>query len=148
MIDLTKLTASCQTHEGKVVKNGRLMQYTDSTGNLTEGYGHLVANGLTEGAAKYILNDDIQASLLELSIYPWWDAACASAEPRGRAIAEIYFELGHHRFNEFVDALTCLSRNDWAGAADGFISSVWARQVKERAITLCKMIRYGTDPTI
>lgn len=144
-INLPLLKASCRTHEGKVVKAGRFMQYMDSEGNLTEGYGHLVANGLSNAAVEQILDDDVQDALREVFTFSWWAAALASSEPRARAIAEIYFELGHARFNGFVNTLGALSRNDWDGAADGFASSKWATQVGQRAVDLVAMIRTGVD---
>lgn len=144
-LNLLALKASCRLHEGKVLKAGRFMQYADSEGNLTEGYGHLVANGLSNAAAEQILNDDVQDALRELAVYAWWAAACASSEPRARAIAEIYFELGHPRFNGFVNALGALSRNDWISAAAAFLASKWASQVGQRAIDLCNVIQTGQD---
>lgn len=143
MVDMSALKASCRQHEGCVIKNGRFMQYADSEGNQTEGYGHLVTNGISSAAAEQILDDDVRDALRELATYTWWNAACASSEPRSRAIAEIYFELGHARFNEFVNTLGALARNDWNSAADGFANSKWARQVKQRAVDLVAMIRAG-----
>lgn len=145
VIDLVALKASCRLHEGKVIKNGKFQQYTDSEGNLTEGYGHLVANGISNAAAEQILSDDIADALTEVATYSWWNAACASAEPRARAIAEIYFELGHARFNGFVNALGALSRGDWGAAAVAFYDSKWAKQVGDRAFNLVQMIRTGVD---
>lgn len=140
-LDIDALKASCRLHEGKVMKQGRFMQYADSEGNLTEGYGHLVANGLSNAAVEQILDDDLQDALRELATNSWWAAACASSEPRARALAEIYFELGHARFNGFVNAIGALSRNDWNAAADGFANSKWARQVGQRAVDLVALIR-------
>lgn len=148
VLDMAKLKASLRTHEGKVIKQNRFMQYTDSEGNLTEGYGHLCANGISNAAAEQILDDDIRDALRELPNYPWWVSACASSEPRARAIAEIYFELGHARFNGFINTLGALSRNDWNAAADGFAASKWARQVKGRAVELVAMIRTGKDAAL
>lgn len=139
-IDLVLLKQSCRTHEGKVLKAGRFMQYTDTTGNLTEGYGHLVANGLSEVAAEQILDDDVRDALKAVSAYSWWPAACVY-EPRARALAEMFFELGSSRFNGFHNAVGALSRNDWNTAADEFANSLWARQVGQRAVDLVAMIR-------
>lgn len=144
-VDLPRLKSACRLHEGAVIKKGRFVQYVDSEGNLTEGYGHLVANGLSNAAVEQILDDDVQDALRELTTYAWWNAACASAEPRARAIAEIYFELGHLRFNGFANAVGCLARGDWAGAADNFFDSKWSKQVGNRAVILCNMIRTGED---
>lgn len=143
-LDLEKLKTSIRLHEGAVMERGRFMQYKDSEGNDTEGYGHLVANGISKAAAEQILDDDIKDALRELQNYVWWNAALASAETRGRAIAEIYFELGHVRFNGFVNTLGALSRGDWNAAADGFANSKWARQVGNRAVLLVAMIRWSS----
>lgn len=147
-IDLEKLKASCRDHEGHgKVENGAFLSYFDTRGNLTEGYGHLVANGLSPAACEQILADDLDAALREISAYPWWGTVSASSEPRARTLAELYFELGHFRFNGFVHALGFLAAGDYARAADEFFNSQWAEEVGngpgQRATVMCAVIRLG-----
>lgn len=146
VVDLNKLKASCRQHEGTgPVENGAFLPYKDSLGNPTIGYGHLIANGISAAASEQILTDDCNAAVTEISAYSWWHAVSAGPEPRARALAELYFELGHARFNGFVHALAAVDAGDWNAAADGFQNSRWFQQVKTRGPPMVAAIRTGAD---
>ena len=53
------------------------------------------------------------------------------------------FNLGLPRLLQFKNALQSMSSSDFEAAAEHFLDSKWATQVKGRAIELTDMIRSG-----
>lgn len=133
-MNLDKLTASLRQHEGL-----RLSPYKDTTGNLTIGYGHLVANGISLTAAEQILRDDIGLCISQAQAQSWWQYC--TDEDLQRAMVELVFELGVGGVAGFHDLIRCLGNSDRDGAARALLDSVYARQVGQRAVTLAGMIR-------
>ena len=56
---------------------------------------------------------------------------------------DICFNLGATRLRLFKNALSAMSEEDYDTAADEFLNSRWAEQVKGRASELAEMIRTG-----
>lgn len=140
MVDIAKLTASIQQHEGL-----RLNPYIDSTGHSTIGYGHNLAGGITQNAANFILSEDIAVSQTACESQVWWDNVSGD-DVRSRAIIEMVFNMGLGGLLTFRQAIAALAAGDFAAAADQFEQSKWYGQVGKRAVTLTEMIRTGLDP--
>ena len=63
---------------------------------------------------------------------------------RQAAMVELCFNLGLTRLLTFVRALTAMAAKNYAKAADDFLDSKWARDVKQgRAVTVTEQIRTG-----
>jgi lysozyme len=140
--DMGKLAASVMAHEGL-----RLFPYTDTTGNLTIGYGrNLNGKGISTAEAAILLSDDLTDVRMEAESQAWWSVV-QNDDVRARALLEILFNLGLVGLNGFVKALAYICTGDFADAANEFRSSEWATQVGQRAVILTAMIQTGQDFT-
>lgn len=137
--DIVKLTSSIMAHEGK-----RLTPYTDSTGNLTIGYGHLLSGGISDAAAQQILSDDIDDTIAQCKGQSWWPRV-DNDDVRARAFVELVFNLGIGGISKFVRAISAANRADWPTCADEFENSQWYNQVGNRGVILVGMIRNGIE---
>lgn len=134
-----RLRASLELHEGISLK-----PYTDTTGHLTIGIGKNLDAGITIEQAYRLLEDDIAACLKELDRYqPGWQR---HNDVRQNVLIEMQFNLGAPRLGMFHKMWAALSTQDYKEAAVQMIDSRWARQVKQRAITLAEMMRTGEWP--
>lgn len=131
----TKLAAMLTRHEGL-----SLTPYTDTTGNLTIGVGrNLTARGITAAEANVLLVNDIQLAMKTARTYSWFSGL---NEARQDVIVSMIFNMGG-KFNLFSNMLACLVNRDYSGAADEMLDSLWARQVKQRAVELAQMMKDG-----
>lgn len=118
----------------------RLKAYMDEVGKITIGVGrNLDDKGISRDEAIMLLNADIADAIDDVqhvcSIYD------QLSRPRQLVLVSMAFNMGRERLNGFVHFLNKLHQNDWAGAADEMLDSVWAKQVGARATTLAKMMR-------
>lgn len=144
-VDLAKLSASIKAGEGTgPIQNGRLMPYNDSLGNRTEGYGHLISEGISNAAAEQILSDDISVSISQCEIEPWWPHV-SGVEPRARACCELMFILGPAKFAGFRNAVAALLADNFEEAANQIIDSTLDHEDGERINALAGMIGSGAD---
>jgi lysozyme len=118
----------------------------------TIGYGHTgpdVRRGTvwTQEQAEAALIADIQEHSAELLEHlPW----VSSLDPaRQRVLFNMAFNLGVGKpggtkgLLGFKNTLAMVERGDYAGAADGMARSLWAKQVKGRAVRLANTMRTG-----
>tara|TARA_R110000796_G_scaffold252285_2_gene385933 strand:- start:4401 stop:4811 length:411 start_codon:yes stop_codon:yes gene_type:complete len=96
--------------------------------------------GLSEAEIDYLLNNDINRCIGELSGFVWFPDL---NQERQNAIIDMVFNLGITRFKGFKNAIAAMSKSDFETAADEFYDSRWAKQVGNRAIEICEMIRKG-----
>ena len=96
--------------------------------------------GLSEAEIDYLLNNDINRCIGELSGFVWFPDL---NQERQNAIIDMVFNLGITRFKGFKNAIAAMSKSDFDTAADEFYDSRWAKQVGNRAIEICEMIRKG-----
>ena len=143
-VDMQKLTASIQAHEGL-----RLQIYDDINGYATIGYGrNLSTKGISNDEATYLLGNDIRSAIGEAEAQPWWGVV-KNDDVRSRALIEILFNVGLGSFNRFVKAVAALCAGDFPTAANQFRDSAWFKQVGslpgQRGYVLCQMIETGCD---
>lgn len=129
------LSDRIKRHEGL-----RLITYTDSTGNLTIGYGHNMATGITIATANQMLTDDIRAAEAFVDKHFQWAETIDLV--RRQVFIELAFQLGR-RLLGFPRALIAAEQGHWETCADELLDSVWARQCPERALELVAIIRAG-----
>lgn len=136
-----RLRDSLKRHEGV-----RALPYKDTAGHLTIGVGHnLDAEGLPPTIIEALLDWDLlHAVSLTDRLLPWVQRL--DSDVRKRVFVELVFNLGS-KVLQFHDALERSQAGRWAEAAAAFRSSLWARQVGQRAVTLTTMLETGLDPT-
>jgi lysozyme len=120
----------------------RLKPYLDSVGKLTIGTGRNLDDvGIREDENDYLLTNDIIQIEQDLDRYlPWWK----NLDPvRQRVIANMCFNLGIGRLLGFKNTLPAIQNGRYEVAAQGMLHSLWARQVKQRAVRLADMMQTG-----
>lgn len=125
-------------HEGY-----RQFVYSDSLGHPTVGFGRaLDTRGVSRQEALSLLENDIAAFTKEVQdALPWISTLDAT---RTGVLIEMAFQLGTDGLLKFHQALGCMSRGDWQGAATQMLASEWARQTPARAQELAEIVRSGS----
>lgn len=135
LINLDRLEVDLILDEG--VRN---KPYTDTVGKLTIGVGrNLTDVGISDDEVKYLLKADIERVIQDIELHlPW-----VSEHPEcvQRAVANLTFNLGINGLLKFVNSLKLLRSKYYNEAADAFLQSKWARQVKGRAQRVTDLIR-------
>ena len=127
-----------ERHEGKC----RVL-YKDSLGVSTIGIGHNCSKPLSDAAMKQILRDDLNDTISDcLHAFPWF---VELSRNRQHAILDMCFNLGLPKLQGFQKFLKAMELGDYETAANEMLESLWAKQVKHRALELADMIR-GTEP--
>jgi lysozyme len=115
------------------------LPYRDSRGILTIGYGHnLEAAPLCEAALQAQLACDLTTHLAALdAALPWWRQ---QPEPVQRVLGNMGFNLGAGRLVMFKQTLAAIQAGNYREAAAALRSSLYAKQVGERAERLAKLL--------
>jgi len=128
--DLIKLHEGVESHA-----------YRCSQSKITIGVGRNIdptGIGLSDDEIDYLLDNDIARCITELDQFSWFENL---SETRRFAVIDMCFNLGITRFKGFKKAIAAMAISDFDTAADEFFDSRWAKQVGNRAITICEMIR-------
>ena len=128
-----------------------LSAYRDSLGYLTIGVGRLIdpdkGGRISRAEAEFMLHNDVLHVQVLLDKYlPWWRKL---SEVRQRVLANMAFNLGvgpspdepEGKLLGFKNTLKAMEAGDYAAAARGMGSSLWATQVGPRAQRLIYMMR-------
>jgi len=123
--------------------------YRCTAGKITVGVGRNIDSdgglGLSDDEINYLLDNDIVRCIQELNgVFPWFNQLDTI---RSDAIIDICFNLGLPRLMLFQKAIKAMKEGDYEKAADEFYDSKWAKQVGNRAIEVCEMIRSGKYKT-
>lgn len=126
-------------HEGL-----RLKPYRCTADKLTIGYGrNLEQVGITEQEAEYLLLNDIKQCENDcLHAFPWFTDL---NEARQGVLVNMCFNVGLSRLMFFKKFLAAMNLGNYNTAADEMLDSMWAEQVKGRAIELAAIIRTGKE---
>jgi len=132
-------------HEGL-----KLYPYKCTSGANTIGYGHnldalplpvekseLDKFGITKAEAQRILEQDFDRCHEELTQLPWFNSL---SPVRQIVLLDMCYNLGIVRLGRFRKMIAAIKIGEYQKAANEMIDSVWAEQVKSRAITLAKMM--------
>lgn len=112
----------------------RSCKYSDSLGNATIGFGHLVRSGeqfncISPHEAIDILKVDYAYAKRSVEIrYPW-----AQGEVKN-VLINMTFQLGEHRLAKFTKTLEYLEAKDYEAAAGELLDSVMYKQAPNRLI--------------
>lgn len=129
------LIAQIQRHEGL-----RLKPYHCTAGKLTIGYGRNLEDvGITAHEAEILLVGDLsRCEDACLHAFPWF---ADLSESRQDVILNMCFNLGLAGLKKFTKFLRAVELGNYDTAADEMLDSLWAKQVKSRALELAGMMR-------
>jgi lysozyme len=135
---LQKVTDQLLRHEGL-----KLKPYRCPAGKLTIGVGrNIEANGISQKEAFVLLENDILRCESEiLAEIP--DIYSRLNETRKSVLLNMCFNLGISGLLGFKNSLAFIATGDFERAANGLLSSRWAKQVGKRAIELSELMRKG-----
>lgn len=137
--ELVLVRSLLQRHEGTgPIKNGRLMPYIDTRGNVTVGYGrNIYAVGFSELEALDLLDNDITTAIgILVSNYAWFETLSAV---RQAVCVDLLFNLGPGKFAGFVQMIADFASENYAGAAREIIASKAANDAPGRYHELAQM---------
>lgn len=140
---MDKLAESIKKHEGF-----RDVVYKDSLGNLTCGWGHLLAEGskVSLAIAEIFLAQDIATAVNDFMKLPN-NYRRKLDEARRRVIVELIFNMGLSRLLGFKKFWVAVELEDWVEAKVQLLDSHWAAQVKGRAEELAEQFFLGGNGT-
>ena len=141
--DRGALRAELARDEGRVSH-----AYTDSLGYWTIGVGHLIdrrrGGRLPDPIIDALLDGDIEEKANDLDAnIPWWRNL---DDVRQRVLLNMCFNMGWGGLSGFAHTLQAIKERRWADGASGMRSSLWAKQVPERAERLAKAMASGVMP--
>lgn len=122
----------------------KLSAYKDTRGIWTIGYGHTgpeVKQGLvwTQAKAELTLIDDVLRHNNELlKSLPW---VLNLSPVRQDVLFNMAFNLGVPKLLGFKNTLAYIKNGNYNAAANNMLLSLWAKQVKGRAVRLSNMMR-------
>ena len=145
VIDMERLIEQLKRHEG--VRNHA---YKDIGGIWHIGGGRNIdpnpthkGMGISDEEIDFMLSNDIVRTIKELSSeYPWFNDLEDGARRDG--IINMHFNLGRVRFAKFKKAISHMESGDHSAASIEFLDSLWAKQVKGRALEVTDMIKTNT----
>jgi lysozyme len=145
----TKMRAMLSLHEGRVPH-----AYKDSLGFWTIGVGHLIderkGGKLPEHIIDALLDYDIEHHIADcIRLNPW---VVSLDDVRKAALYDMFFNLGPEPFDDdgFKDWPIFerqMKTGDFSGAANNMRSTLWAKQVGQRAERLARMVETGQWPS-
>lgn len=116
----------------------KLEPYVDTTGHLTIGWGHNLANGITTEMAEFIFQCDYKQAVNELQQCAWYVIQPINVK---YALINMNFNLGIEKLSQFKKMIAALYNKDYTTAASEALNSLWAQQVGDRAKDIAVMIR-------
>ena len=121
--------------------------YLDSQGIPTVGWGHALLHGspITLEIAELLFEMDWNEAVKGYNSYVAKHGILLNTVRRGVIINMIY-NMGLSNLRGFKKMTRCLIKEDYEGAADQMLDSLWAQQVKRRANRLAQMMRTGELP--
>ncbi len=123
----------------------RLTAYQDTLGNWTVGWGHTPASPgqtITEAEALSLLMQDLnEAQTSLIAALPWAQSLDVC---RYCVLWNMTFNMGIGRLLEFRMMLAAVREKNWPEAAKQMLNSLWASQVKTRAVELAEQMEAGS----
>lgn len=146
---MTDLQAMLMQQEGTGPRDthGRFLPYSDTKGNLTIGYGHLVEKGLPSDIALMLFNADIADAIDDVRHV----CSCYDQLSRTRQLVmvSLSFNLGRDKLEKFVRFLAAVQMGEHDEAAEELMNSKAAREdAPARYQELARMWRTNTSAWI
>jgi len=118
----------------------KLETYIDTTGHLTIGWGHNLANGITKEMAEFIFQCDLKQTVFDLQKCAWY---IIQPENIKNALINMNFNLGITKLLQFKKMIQALYDKNYTVASMEALDSIWAKQVGQRAKDIALMIKQG-----
>ena len=134
------LIKQLRDEEGEV-----LSAYQDHLGFWTIGVGHLIDKRKGGTISPYIssllLESDIADKAIDLDkSLPWWRDL---DDGRQAVLLGMAFQMGINGLLGFKNTLAMVKSGNYAGAANGMLNSLWAKQTPARAKRMSEQMRTG-----
>lgn len=127
-----------ERHEGC-----RTTIYIDTSGVETIGIGHNLHKPLSRAAIEQIQRDDVNDAYGDcLHAFPWFAELTVA---RQWVLVDMCFNLGLAGLLKFKKFISAMALGDYETAAVEMLDSLWAKQVKGRALELANMIRGSVE---
>lgn len=136
---ITQMAMLCQKQEGF-----RAFPYTDTTGNLTIGYGTNLKAGITTEQGSGLFYCQESANSVRLLAFDWFASLDAI---RQGVVENMAYNMGVDDVLLFHRMIFSLSRHDYISAASAMLDSDWAKEVGNRATVLAQIMRSGLMPS-
>ena len=102
----------------------------------------LLARGISEEEALFLLDNDIKKCTADVKRFPWFE----SLNPvRQKVIIDMRLNLGFAGLKGFKRMISALEQGDYDKAAEEMKDSKWYYQVGIRGRRLVKMMKTGED---
>ncbi len=141
-LDRARTAALIERHEGR-----RSRVYRDSVGLETIGVGRNVSPsgpGLRNSEMDLMLSNDVEESFQRLAAaFPGF---LLLSDVRQAVLLDMCHNLGLFGLLKFKGMLGCVEAKDWEGASRSMLSSLWRRQVGNRARRLAAMMTTNRWP--
>lgn len=120
----------------------RTKPYRDTVGALTIGCGrNLDAKGLSQSEIDLMLENDVNDAEYDArELFPTFDQL---TDNRKAVLINMAFNLGRDRLGKFRKLIKAVTSEDFAAAYVEMVTSLWADQVKQRAVRLAKIMKDG-----
>ena len=115
--------------------------YKDSRGFLTIGYGTNIDVGISEKEAEWLLFGRLRPA--QEAVYRFLPWATKLDDARLGVLVNMAYNMGINKLLEFDRTLAAIEAGKWEEAACAMESSLWYKQVGQRAVRLCKQMRTG-----
>ncbi len=124
-----------KTHEGFKKK-----VYIDTEGYQTIGYGFAIKDlELDEDIAEEILSRKLTKLISRIrKTFDWYDTMPEEIQD---VVVNMCYNLGISGYSKFKKHIKYLVEKNWDKSADEMLDSLWAKQVKSRAIELSEIVR-------
>jgi lysozyme len=114
----------------------------ENQGKLTIGVGRNIEDiGISESEAFALLMNDITRVNMQVeNHFPWFKKL---SPPRKSVVLSMVFNMGIEKFKEFKKMIGSLEQGHYSDASKQMLNSIWASQVKKRAIELSDIMESG-----
>jgi len=119
----------------------RAYPYVDTQGHLTVGHGINLDAGITQEESLLIVGRRLE--LIEKDLAKRLSFFSELTPARQDVLINMAYNLGIKGLLNFARTLNHIKAGDYDAAAKGMLDSLWARQVKGRAIELADKMRRG-----
>lgn len=139
---LQRIIKRKKLYEGEVKRAGRHIVYRDTKDKATIGWGRNIDDkGITDEEAMNLLLNDIQDAKEDcLKLFKNYNEL---DEIRQEVLLDMAFNLGYTRLSKFEQTIKAVEAFDFNKASEEMLDSLWAKQVKGRALELSKVMRTG-----
>lgn len=128
----------------KTFEGLRLKPYKCTAGKTTIGYGRNLDDvGISKSEADMLFERDFARAEADVRrLLKENDIDCEHLiEQRFYVLTDMMFNLGYNRLSQFKKLLYALKNSRYDDAAKEMLSSLWAKQVGNRAITLSNLMK-------